>query len=70
MIFLELPVTEYIDYFAPDYRLDVPSTNMEDLNTPQYLHNLKRVIFESLRLKNFAPSVQMQGMFFFFLEKN
>ena len=55
-----LPITEYYDYFGPSHKLDVPSSNMEDLNTPAYLSNLKTAIFENLRDVNFAPSVQMQ----------
>ncbi|EOQ99633.1 hypothetical protein E3P92_00613 [Wallemia ichthyophaga] len=55
-----LPITEYHDYFAPSHTLDVPASNMEDLNTKQYLFNLKAAIFENLRDIDFTPSVQLQ----------
>ena len=36
-----LPYNSFFDYFGPDYVLQVPSTNMNDLNSPQYLENIK-----------------------------
>jgi hypothetical protein len=36
---------------------------MEDMNTPEFMDKLKRSIFENLRDKTAAPSVQMQGEF-------
>jgi histone deacetylase 1/2 len=34
---------------------------MTDHNTPEYLDKLREAVFEVLRDKNAAPSVQMQG---------
>lgn len=34
---------------------------MEDLNTPEFLHKVKRTIYEQLRDLPSAPGVQMQG---------
>ncbi|KAG0249763.1 hypothetical protein DFQ27_009802 [Actinomortierella ambigua] len=56
----ELPFNPYFEYYGPEYRLDVPSSNMKNDNTPQDLENLKRTIIENLRHIPFAPSVQMQ----------
>lgn len=58
--FAEIPLNEYYDYFGPTYQLDVLPTNMEDLNTPEYLDKVKAQAFENLRHTGFAPSVQMQ----------
>jgi hypothetical protein len=32
-----LPFNDYFQYFGPDYRLEVPATNMENLNSREYL---------------------------------
>lgn len=64
LIFItEIPVNEYYEYFGPDYKLDVRSSNMEDLNTPEYLHRVKTIVMENLRGLGGPPSVQMTGMF-------
>lgn len=56
-------MNEYYEYFGPNYRLDVPQNNTEDLNTPEYLEKIKTQVFENLRHTGGggAPSVQMQG---------
>ncbi|KAJ3062844.1 histone deacetylase, partial [Quaeritorhiza haematococci] len=55
----ELPFNDYFQYYGPDYKLDVPSNNMENLNTREYLEKVKMKIIENLRHCQFAPSVQM-----------
>ena len=57
---VDLPFNDYIQYFGPEYKLDVPSTGMDNLNTPQYLDGLRTRIIDNLRSMPFAPSVQMQ----------
>lgn len=52
-------MNEYYEYFGPTYQLDVLPTNMEDLNTPEYLEKVKNQVFANLRNTGFAPSVQM-----------
>ncbi|WFC97975.1 histone deacetylase [Malassezia yamatoensis] len=54
----DVPVNEYYEYFGPDYRLDVRPSNMENLNTREYLDKVKEQVFENLRQVTFAPSVQ------------
>lgn len=54
-------MNEYYEYFGPTYRLDVPQSNMDDLNTPEYLDKIKAQVFENLRHTGHAPSVQSQG---------
>ena len=56
-------MNEYYEYFGPNYRLDVPQNNTEDLNTAEYLDKVKTQVFENLRHTGGgggAPSVQMQ----------
>ncbi|KAG0737486.1 hypothetical protein G6F57_004779 [Rhizopus arrhizus] len=56
----EMPYNDYYEYFGPDYKLDVRPSNMENLNTPDYLEKIKTQVFENLSRTLFAPSVQMQ----------
>lgn len=53
-----LPVNEYYEYFGPEYRLDVLPSNMENMNTREYLDKVKEQVFENLRHVAHAPSVQ------------
>lgn len=36
-----LPYNDYFEYYGPDYRLHIPSSNMENLNTKPYLEETK-----------------------------
>ncbi|CAH1766395.1 13147_t:CDS:10 [Entrophospora sp. SA101] len=56
----ELPYNNYFEYYGPEYKLDVPANNMENMNTRSYLENMKIKVFENLRNLNFAPSVPLQ----------
>lgn len=38
--FTEMPQNEYIEYFAPEYKLHLPVSNMENLNTKEYLESI------------------------------
>ncbi|KAL5534566.1 HDAC2 [Sanghuangporus baumii] len=58
----DVPVNEYYEYFGPDYKLDVRSSNMEDLNTPAYLNRVKSIVMENLRSLGGPPSVQMMDI--------
>lgn len=58
-------MNEYYEYFGPTYRLDVPQSNMDDLNTREYLEKIKAQVFENLRHTGIAPSVQSQGKRFY-----
>lgn len=44
-----LPYNDYFEYYGPDYRLHIPSSNMENLNTKPYLEETKVKLFEQLR---------------------
>ncbi|KAL8281531.1 hypothetical protein RQP46_006215 [Phenoliferia psychrophenolica] len=58
----DIPMNEYYEYFGPTYRLDVPQSNMDDLNTREYLEKIKTQVFENLRHTGHAPSVQSQAI--------
>ncbi|KAJ2738911.1 histone deacetylase (class I) Clr6 [Coemansia sp. Cherry 401B] len=55
-----LPYNPYLDHYGPEYLLDVPASNMNNLNTPEQLQQLCTEIHENLRHIPHAPSVQMQ----------
>ncbi|XP_014674421.1 PREDICTED: LOW QUALITY PROTEIN: histone deacetylase 3-like [Priapulus caudatus] len=60
---LELPYSEYLEYFAPDFSLhpDIP-VRIENANTRQYLDYVKVSVLENLKMIEHAPSVQMQDV--------
>jgi histone deacetylase 1/2 len=37
----DLPFNEYMQYFGPEYKLDVPMTSMENQNSREYLEGLQ-----------------------------
>jgi len=57
----ELPYNDYYEYFAPDHHLHISPSNMENLNSPDYLNKIKERIFENLRHVPPAPGVQIGG---------
>lgn len=56
----DLPFNDYIQYFGPEYKLEVPPTSMDNLNSREYLDNLRTKIIDNLRNLPSAPGVQMQ----------
>lgn len=57
----DLPANAYLDFFAPDYRLHPSNTHgrMDNLNSREYLDQLKATVLDHLRRLQGAPSVQM-----------
>ena len=55
-----LPYNDYFEYFGPDYRMHMPVSNMENLNTPAYLDKVKTDLLQILGEIEIAPSVQIQ----------
>jgi len=45
-----MPYNDYFEYFGPDYMLKLPVSNMENLNTPKYLENMKNQVRNALCL--------------------
>lgn len=56
----ELPYNDYFEYFGPDHRLHLPVSNMENLNSPQYLEQTKIQLLEVLRDVEPVPGTQIQ----------
>ncbi|KAG1469743.1 hypothetical protein G6F56_003080 [Rhizopus delemar] len=56
----ELPYNNYFEYYGPEYKLDVPSNNMTNHNSREYLDRIIAKITDNLRNMPFAPSVQAQ----------
>lgn len=54
-----LPYNDYFDYYGPEYRLHLPVSNMENLNTPRYLEDIKAKVFDILDHVEIAPSSQI-----------
>lgn len=55
----ELPYNEYYEYYGPDYKLDVRSSNMFNQNSPEFLDKILTNIIANLENTKHAPSVQM-----------
>ena len=56
----KLPPNEYYEYFGPDYRLHFTPSNMENLNTPEFIDRIRVQLLEQLRQLGPPPSVQVQ----------
>mmetsp|Transcript_13876 Transcript_13876/g.19872 ORF Transcript_13876/g.19872 Transcript_13876/m.19872 type:complete len:426 (-) Transcript_13876:201-1478(-) len=56
----ELPYNDYFEYFGPDYRLHLPVSNMENLNSKEYLDRTKIQLLEMLREIEPVPGTQIQ----------
>jgi histone deacetylase 1/2 len=55
-----LPFNDYFEYYGPDYRLHLPVSNMENMNTPQYLEKTKISLFGILTGLEGAPGTQIE----------
>ncbi|KAI5787611.1 histone deacetylase 1 [Peziza echinospora] len=55
----QLPYSDFYEYFGPDYELDVRPSNMENLNSKDYLEKIRTQVIENLSRTKFAPSVQL-----------
>lgn len=51
-----------MQYYAPDFDLDVRPSNMENSNSAEYLEKVKAALIDNLRHTAPAPSVQMQDV--------
>lgn len=56
----ELPFNDYFEYFGPDYRLHLPVSNMENLNSPEYLEKTKGQLLDILSEVEPVPGTQIQ----------
>lgn len=56
----EIPYNDYFEYFAPDFKLHLTPSQMENQNTKESLEQCKVQILETLQVLQGAPGVQMQ----------
>ncbi|CAG8598874.1 3822_t:CDS:10 [Ambispora leptoticha] len=59
---IELPHTEFYEYYGPEYKLHCPPSNMENMNSADYLETIKLKIYEHLDRSRHTPSVQIQDV--------
>ena len=45
----EMPKHDYLEYFYPEYKLHMPVSNMENVNTPEYLNSILEQIDNHLK---------------------
>ena len=50
-----LPFNDYFEYYGPDYRLHLPVSNMQNLNSPRYLDDVKTSVLKVLDGCDIAP---------------
>ena len=62
-VFVELPYNDYFEYYGPDFKLHISTSNMANQNTPEYLDKIKARLFENMRMLPHAPGVQMTGTY-------
>lgn len=53
----EIPHNEFYEYYGPDFNLRIQASNMENLNSPKYLNNMKTQLFQMLKEMDHRPSV-------------
>lgn len=51
-----LPFNDYFEYYGPDYRLHLPVSNMQNLNSPKYLEDVTTNVLKILDEVESAPS--------------
>lgn len=56
----ELPFNDYFEYFGPDYRLHLPVSNLENLNSEEYLERTKGQLLSILKEVEPVPGTQIQ----------
>lgn len=55
----DIPYNEYIDYYGPHYKMQIPRLNIPNMNTPESLSKIVETVFENLRHVTPSPSIQM-----------
>lgn len=56
----ELPYNDYFEYYGPDFKLHISSSNAPNQNSPEYLDKIKCKLLENLRMIPHVPSAHMQ----------
>lgn len=55
-----LPFNDYFEYFGPEYKLHLPVSNMENLNSKKYLDDMRLQVLQILDSVEAAPSTQVR----------
>ena len=55
-----MPFNDYYEYFGPDYSLHLPVSNMENLNSREYLNRTKEQLIDILRQVEPVPGTQIE----------
>lgn len=55
----ELPYNDFFEYYAPDFKLHLTASSMENMNKREHLDNITARILQNLKNLQGAPSVQM-----------
>ncbi|XP_026489054.1 histone deacetylase 3 [Vanessa tameamea] len=55
----ELPYTEYLEFFAPDFQLHPEISSTSNANTKQYLEAITKHVYDNLKMCQHSPAVQM-----------
>uniref|UniRef100_A0A5S6QF47 Histone deacetylase n=1 Tax=Trichuris muris TaxID=70415 RepID=A0A5S6QF47_TRIMR len=54
-----LPPSLYYEHYAPDYQLHIPSLDIRNYNSADYLNELTAQVLENIEMIQIAPSVEM-----------
>jgi len=58
----ELPYTEYMEYFSPEFTLQIsPFTTFDNLNTTEYLNSVRSRILQNLKDAHGTPQISMSN---------
>ena len=58
----ELPYTEYMEYFSPEFTLQIsPAPTLDNLNTPEYLNDVRSRILQNLKYARGTPQLSMHA---------
>ncbi|KAJ8713092.1 hypothetical protein PYW08_008396 [Mythimna loreyi] len=55
----ELPYTEYLEFFAPDFQLHPEINSTNNANSKQYLEAISKHVYDNLKMCQHSPAVQM-----------
>ncbi|CAG9559417.1 unnamed protein product [Danaus chrysippus] len=55
----ELPYTEYLEFFAPDFQLHPEINSTSNANSKQYLEAITKHVYDNLKMCQHSPAVQM-----------
>mmetsp|Transcript_4506 Transcript_4506/g.4627 ORF Transcript_4506/g.4627 Transcript_4506/m.4627 type:complete len:435 (-) Transcript_4506:28-1332(-) len=54
-----LPYNDYFEFYGPEYKLHIPVSNMDNLNSPSYLSSIRQEVFNILDSIEAVPGTQI-----------